>query len=260
MACFYVLAFVRVLGLTRTNRILGPIRITLAKMLGNVLHFFAIFGLVMFAFGIGLSELYWHYDTVEAQKALCAVAFNSTSTTSKMVPFTNIWSSLWSLFWALFGYLDPNHIFSRESGTFITVIGIILVAMFHVSVILILWNMLIAMMTKSYEVTSENEEIEWRFYRVEIWVSFIRRDFTSPPPMNLLPNFYYFYKLLKHLFKKCKKEENFVEADGNFETRIASNNINDLENVKTERGIKTNRLVWRYKLQKLVGHHSRVQQ
>lgn len=48
--------------------------------------------------------------------------------------------------------------------------------------------MLIAMMSKTYEDTSENEEIAWKFHRTSVWIRYIRREVVRPPPMNLFPN------------------------------------------------------------------------
>ena len=225
LAYFYVFVFLRVLGFTRTNRILGPLRITLAKMLRDAIQFFAFFSLILFAFGIGLSELFWYYGSVQKRSKLCGNAKNASASPQptkptdedcQTTPFSNLWSSLINLFWGIFGYLDPNE-FQQIAGQHsnIEIFGLILLAAYYIAVILILINMLIAMMAKSYEVTSANEEEEWRFYRAVIWVRYIRGDFTSPPPMNLIPNFHYFHKRIRQLCnRKHETKLHKMEIDG----------------------------------------------
>ena len=233
LAYFYVFVFLGVLGFTRTNSILGPLRITLAKMLRDAIQFFAIFSLILFAFGIGLSELFWYYGSVQNRSKLCGHAKNAsasphqpTNTTDgdcRVTPFSNLWSSLINLFWGIFGYLDPNE-FQGIAGQHnnIEIFGLILLAAYYIAVILILINMLIAMMSKSYDVTSENKEEEWRLYRALTWVRYIRGDFTSPPPMNLIPNFHYFHKRIRELCGR-KHEAKLHETEIDGETAMQNN-------------------------------------
>ena len=261
LACFYVLVFLRVLGFTRTNRTLGPLRITLSKMLGDVINFFVIFTLIMFAFGIGLSELFWYYGTTLGARALCLKANDTGGNCDEdpIFPFSGLWSSLKNLFWALFGYLDPHALLLNGSHPYIEVLGILLVAAFHVAVILVLLNMLIAMMTKSFEVTSENEELEWRFYRAVIWIRFIRGDYTIPAPMNLIPNFYYFYKKCSIICVKSNSEQT-VETDA--PTQAEDGNVvtqNPQKLIQADKLTKhTNLLIRRYKLHKLLDKQSDI--
>ena len=248
LSCYYVLAFLRVSGLTRTNRILGPLRITLTKMLGDVFQFFAIFGLVMFAYAIGVSELYWHYGISVA--GLCNTTDDS-ATSCEPNSFSTIGNSIKNLFWALFGYLNVDTFTSNDSHSFIDVMGSILVGAFHFSVILIMLNMLIAMMSKSFEVTSANEETEWRFYRAVIWVRFIRGDFTCPPPMNLLPNFYYIYRFLRAC---CLKNKSSRAHENSYDKESFYNRLNHVatNKPKTKLTKLSEVLIHRYKLHHLI--------
>ena len=255
LACFYVFIFLRVLGLTRTNRVLGPLRITLSKMLVDVFQFFAFFCLIMFAFAIGLSELFWYYGSVQNVNALCSPTNNGTSSECKIVPFSNLWSSLVNLFWSIFGYLDPNELDLTDQHNIIEVFGLILLACFYLAVIIILVNMLIAMMSKSYEVTSERKLEEYRFHRAAIWLRYIRGDYTSPTPMNLIPNFCFIYKKLKQF--RCRREKPRKQQPvtstpaNNDDLQIES--VVECDSLAQDCLIKyTNVLVYRYKLHKLL--------
>nr|XP_002127225.1 short transient receptor potential channel 4-like [Ciona intestinalis] len=184
----YVFIFLRLLSLTRSNRNLGPLQVSLARMIVDVVQFLCIFGLVMFAFALGLSELYWFYGTNESKVMLCGNGTSASECVQHSSPFSSIGCSLQDLFWALFGHIDIAVLSLSGKHQFTEIVGRSLVATYHVVAIIVMLNMLIAMMSKSYERTSENEEIEWKFHRTAMWIRFIRREVIRPPPMNVFPN------------------------------------------------------------------------
>ena len=197
LAIAYVFAFIRALSFTRTSRFLGPLRASMAKMFGNVLQFLALFCTVMFAFAISLTELYgYHYSKKFPVKA----PSNSTEGHQcETTAFVNLGTSLSSLFWVILGNLEADCIFENQRRTFIGDIGLILLAVYHITIIFVLLNMLIAMMTQSFESTVENKDAEWKFHRTQFWLQFIRRNCTDPPPMNLLPHFINVYIVVKRI-------------------------------------------------------------
>lgn len=184
----------------RTSRVLGPLRISLSKMLVNVAQFFVIFSVVFFSFAVGVTDLYMHKSYVLLSSS-CHASENCTNTEN--FPLSTIWNTMLSLFWGLFGYFEISDLTSNEKSPYVQVLGSIMVGAFHVVMILILFNMLIAMMAKSFDKTNENKDAEWKFYRTEIWIRFIRNDFSKPPPMNLLFDYVFF----KNLLKKTKKSK-----------------------------------------------------
>ena len=199
LAYFYVFAFLSVIGFVRTNPVLGPLRITLNKMLLDVIRFLFIFALIMFAFSIGLCELYWYYGSAVGSAHICSLRNETNLNCEPAGEFYHLWASLSVLFWGIFGYLDPYVIDLAGLHYHLEVMGLVMLGIYHVAVVVLLINMLIAMMTKSYEKTSANEKEEWMFYRTVIWIRFIRNDFTCPPPMNLIPIPYYLFKMIKKL-------------------------------------------------------------
>lgn len=53
--------------------------------------------------------------------------------------------------------------------------------------IIVLLNMLIAMMSNSYQIISERSDSEWKFARSHLWISYFDDGSTLPPPFNLCP-------------------------------------------------------------------------
>ena len=198
----YVFALMRTLSFARTSRFLGPLRASMARMLWNVLQFLVLFYLVMFAFGLSLSELHGY---LEPDGLPVTISLNVTAVSHcQSNAFRNLGTSLNSLFWVIFGHLESDCMLKSNQNSFLYNIGVLQLAVYHIIVIFVLLNMLIAMMTQSFESTVENKDVEWKFHRTQFWIQFIRRNCTDPPQMNLLPNFAKLYiKIKRFLSKRC---------------------------------------------------------
>ncbi|XP_078488075.1 short transient receptor potential channel 4-like isoform X2 [Ciona intestinalis] len=209
MACAYVFVFIRLLGLTRVDRALGPLQISLTRMVRDVVQFLCIFALILFAFALALTELYWFYGTPKGKEISCDVGLKSnlTNTTASCpeinTMFHSVWYSMIDLFWSLFGQLDMSKLSLSGKHLFTEYVGKALLAVYHVIAIIVLLNMLIAMMSRSYERTSENEEKEWKFQRTKMWIRILRKEIIRPPPMNLLPSFETIWYYLKRSKRLC---------------------------------------------------------
>ena len=226
----YIFVFLQILNLMRTNRTFGPLQISLAKMLVNVVQFLCIFSLIIFAFALSLTELYSYYGTPEGSRKLCKFLGNDTSVKCNYIQFKDMKSSLHGLFWYLFGNIEVDTLSLYGKQPFLEVIGFILTGTYHVAAIIILINMLIAMMAKSFEATSENKEAEWKFYRTVVWIQFIRRETTIPPPMNLIPNPWQIAKFVKTCYLKLKKKRCPMK-ESEILDRFSSKKVNSVENV-----------------------------
>ena len=63
--------------------------------------------------------------------------------------------------------------------------------------VIVLLNMLIAMMSNSYQIISERADTEWKFARSHLWMSYFEDGDTVPPPFNMIPTGKSFSKILK---------------------------------------------------------------
>ena len=220
----YIGAFIRSMSFFGNSRWLEPLRISLIKMMINVIQFMFIFGLLLFAFALGLSELHWHHDAPQAVASLCAMTNNTLPSKCKTsAPLTSFTEGLNDLFWTLFGYLDLNHINSSGKKSFNDYFAVVLFGSYHVIVIVVLFNMLIAMMNQSYEETNNSEQVEWLFYRTCMWIRLIRADDSKPPPMNLVPNFYSIWLWMKRSSKRLRSCSEYKGIIDELKVRIEKN-------------------------------------
>ena len=214
LAWAYVFAFIRIIALTKVNRRLGTLQISLTKILVNVIHFLCIFSLIIFAFGMGFTELFWYYKT----EMSLAKGNNHTGNTSKcsLSKFNGLGKTLERLFWCLFGCLDSDDFHTDYCGKspFISISGWLLLGTYHVVAVIIFLNLLIAMMAISFEKVSDNKEKQWKFHRTSVWIHYFQKGYSLPPPMNLIP----------HPLKTLKKVRSFVQALRNLSCFVKKEN------------------------------------
>ncbi|XP_077862185.1 transient receptor potential-gamma protein-like, partial [Saccoglossus kowalevskii] len=177
-----VFSFLRIVRVTVVHLDIGPMQISFGRMGGDILKFAALFSLILLAFSVGLSELYHLYT--EDYAGAC---IRSDITRCK-IPYKNLQTALASLFWALFGMVDlrslevtiPNHWLTE-------LVGYLLFAVYNVIAIIALLNILIAMMSNTYTRIEEDADIQWKFSRSTLWISFYEKNASLFPPFNLIP-------------------------------------------------------------------------
>lgn len=69
---------------------------------------------------------------------------------------------------------------SNSSTTLVESVGIALIAIYHVMIIIVLVNMLIAMMSHSFEKIQKFTDVEWKFARTKLWMTYMESDTALP--------------------------------------------------------------------------------
>ncbi|VDP69385.1 unnamed protein product [Echinostoma caproni] len=196
-----VLSFARISHLMPAWELLGPLQISLARMISDIIRFMALFTVMVIAFVVGLTNLYWYFAniivSVDLQGRLIRYA-------SGIPAFKSTGATFYTLYWALFGQssnnvttidedlakLYPGHgTLAVDSSPFmINSLGSILYAIYNACMTIILLNMLIAMMSKSFDEIQGDRLEEWKFARASLWMVYIDQEGVLPPPLNLLPS------------------------------------------------------------------------
>uniref|UniRef100_A0AAQ5Y611 Transient receptor ion channel domain-containing protein n=1 Tax=Amphiprion ocellaris TaxID=80972 RepID=A0AAQ5Y611_AMPOC len=203
-----IFSSLRLICLFTANSHLGPLQISLGRMLLDILKFLFIYCLVLLAFANGLNQLYFYYDT---DKKGCKGIRCSTQNNA----FSTLFETLQSLFWSIFGLIslyvtnvEPEHKFTEFVGS--TMFGT-----YNIISLVVLLNMLIAMMNNSYQHIADHADIEWKFARTKLWMSYFEEGGTLPSPFNIIPSPKSVYYLIgwvkKHLFRRpsIKRLETF---------------------------------------------------
>ncbi|XP_055958673.1 transient receptor potential-gamma protein isoform X2 [Patella vulgata] len=187
---------------------LGPLQISLGRMIMDIMRFCMIYFLLLFSFGCGLTHLYWYYAHLRAQECSNNI---TDSCDRKYRSFANLFEILQSLYWSIFGLVDLEHAELKEfNHQFTELIGKLMFGSYCFIALIVLLNMLIAMMSNSYQIIYSSADEEWKFARSKLWISYFEDSGTLPPPFNIIPSpktFYYILCWFKDKLCSCSKRQ-----------------------------------------------------
>uniref|UniRef100_A0A8C9V090 Transient receptor potential cation channel, subfamily C, member 6a n=1 Tax=Scleropages formosus TaxID=113540 RepID=A0A8C9V090_SCLFO len=232
-----VLSFSRIAYILPANESFGPLQISLGRTVKDIFKFMVIFILVFLAFMIGMFNLYSYYLGAKQNDA-----------------FTTIEESFKTLFWAIFGLSEVKSVVVNNGHKFIENIGYVLYGVYNVTMVIVLLNMLIAMINSSFQEIEDDADVEWKFARSKLWISYFEEGRTLPVPFNLIPSpksVINFFLLTKELMLRCRQEVN-RRRDAALEEMIALITISQL--FFSQKIMK--RLIKRYVLQAQIDRES----
>jgi transient receptor potential cation channel subfamily C len=82
--------------------------------------------------------------------------------------FVNLFETIQTLFWASFGLIELDSIDLDGIKEFTRFWALLMFGTYSVINIVVLLNMLIAMMSNSYQTISERSDVEWKFARSKV--------------------------------------------------------------------------------------------
>ncbi|XP_055894639.1 transient-receptor-potential-like protein isoform X3 [Biomphalaria glabrata] len=186
-----VFSFARIIYLFQANQHLGPLQISLGCMLIDIAKFLFIFFLVVTSFACGLNQLYWYYK--------------GTGENDEDMFFT-LFSSYVTLFWSMFSMNSPSKLKLESGQSFTMTIGELMFMAYHAMAIIVLLNMLIAMMSSSFQEIENHADMEWKFARSKLWMGYFDEGSTLPSPFNLIvspKSIYYLLVWIKDGVSEC---------------------------------------------------------
>ncbi|XP_078602418.1 short transient receptor potential channel 7-like [Branchiostoma floridae x Branchiostoma japonicum] len=191
-----VLSFSRIAYILPANESIGPLQISLGKTILDILKFMVIFFLVFTAFMLAMFQLYSYYRGAKDHAA-----------------FVTLEETFKALFWSMFGLSEVKGVHLRYDHKFIENVGYILFGAYNVITVVVLINMLIAMISNSYQEIEDDSDVEWKFARTKLWLSYFEEGMTMPAPFNLMPSpktFVYIIIGIKNLLSdlcSCQKKK-----------------------------------------------------
>ncbi|XP_063439378.1 short transient receptor potential channel 7-like [Mytilus trossulus] len=207
-----ILSFSRISYLLPANEALGPLQISLGRMIKDILKFLAFIVLVFSAFMVGLNNLFWYYSMRESIEVT-----KHNFTTRAEVQFADVLATFRTVFWSLFGRGDTDVVKLGEyENKFTEDIGYIIYGAYNIAMVIVLLNMLIAMMTRSYQDITEDADVEWKFARSVLYMDYIGEGSVLPVPLNMLglPKAIV-RKFTRCCSKCCESNDNETPEDGN---------------------------------------------
>ncbi|RUS87233.1 hypothetical protein EGW08_004985, partial [Elysia chlorotica] len=217
-----VFSFARIIYLFQANQYLGPLQISLGCMLIDIAKFLFIFFLVVSSFACGLNQLYWYY---------------SDSDPDDEDLFFTLFSSYVTLFWSMFSLTAPQKLEIRSTQTFTRTVGELMFMAYHGMAIIVLLNMLIAMMSSSFQEIENHADMEWKFARSKLWMGYFDEGSTLPAPFNMIispKSVYYLALWIKRVLfdRMCRKGMRYnlrrrKSSPGPVRTKMSNETLNN---------------------------------
>ncbi|KAL0829972.1 hypothetical protein ABMA28_003436 [Loxostege sticticalis] len=211
-----IFSALKLVHLFSINPHLGPLQISLGRMVIDIVKFFFIYSLVLFAFACGLNQLLWYFADLEKRKCYVLPGGlpdwdNAGDSCMKWRSFGNVFEASQSLFWASFGMVGLENFELAGIKSYTRFWGLLMFGSYSVINVIVLLNLLIAMMSNSYAMIDEHSDVEWKFARTRLWMSYFEESATLPPPFNIFPTPKLLLKMLglrkKDKLDKVKAEE-----------------------------------------------------
>ncbi|XP_038218984.1 transient-receptor-potential-like protein isoform X2 [Zerene cesonia] len=230
-----IFSALKLIHLFSINPHLGPLQISLGRMVIDIVKFFFIYSLVLFAFACGLNQLLWYFADLEKQKCYILPGGlpdwdNAGDSCTKWRSFGNVFEASQSLFWASFGMVGLENFELAGIKSYTRFWGLLMFGSYSVINVIVLLNLLIAMMSNSYAHIDEHSDVEWKFARTRLWMSYFEDSPTLPPPFNIFPT----PKRVMKLFKSR-------DSDKKVKVKVDKEKEHDVRYTAVIRA-----LVWRY--------------
>ncbi|KAJ8372093.1 hypothetical protein AAFF_G00294570 [Aldrovandia affinis] len=216
-----VLSFSRIAYILPANESFGPLQISLGRTVKDIFKFMVLFIMVFLAFMIGMFILYSYYLGAKVNPA-----------------FTTIEESFKTLFWSIFGLSEVSSVVLKYDHKFIENIGYVLYGIYNVTMVVVLLNMLIAMINSSYQEIEDDADVEWKFARSKLWLSYFDNGKTLPPPFSIVPSPKSFFQCVRTVFNllRCKRRRLKKDVELGMGYRLHVSRVVVIRGLSTELG------------------------
>uniref|UniRef100_A0A3Q3K354 Transient receptor ion channel domain-containing protein n=1 Tax=Monopterus albus TaxID=43700 RepID=A0A3Q3K354_MONAL len=161
-----MLSFTRLAYILPAEEALGTMQISIGKMIDDMMFMFILM-IIGTAFLCGINNIYVPY-VITPQ-----LGFNETFR---------------FLFWTMFGVVSQEYV---DMPQFVVAefVGRVLYGIYTLVIVIVLLNMLIAMITNSFQkIEQDDADVEWKFARSKLYLSYFREGLTMPVPFNIIPS------------------------------------------------------------------------
>ncbi|XP_060119751.1 short transient receptor potential channel 2-like [Heteronotia binoei] len=210
-----MLSFTRLAYILPAHETLGTLQISIGKMIDDMIRFMFILMIILTAFLCGLNNIYVHYQ--ESEKL---GSFNET---------------FQFLFWTMLG-MEEHKVVDMPQFYVAELVGRVLYGIFTIVMVVVLLNMLIAMITNSFQKIEKaadkspvgirsspsffegpkpnDADVEWKFARSKLYLSYFREGLTLPVPFNIIPTPKSIFYVIRGIFRflccyKPKRQQNY---------------------------------------------------
>ncbi|XP_060942553.1 short transient receptor potential channel 2-like [Limanda limanda] len=176
-----MLSFTRLAYILPAHESLGTLQISIGKMIDDMMRFMFILMIIGTAFLCGINNVYVPY-VISPHLG----RFNET---------------FHFLFWTMFGVANQDYV-DMPQFMLAEFVGRILYGIFTLVIVIVLLNMLIAMITNTFQKIEDDADVEWKFARSKLYLSYFREGLTMPVPFNIIPSPKAVFYILRAIFRR----------------------------------------------------------
>ncbi|XP_035240098.1 short transient receptor potential channel 2 [Anguilla anguilla] len=176
-----MLSFTRLAYILPAHESLGTLQISIGKMIDDMMRFLFILMIIGTAFLCGINNIYVPY-VISPHLG----RFNET---------------FHFLFWTMFGVGNQDYV-DMPDFALAEFVGRMLYGIFTLVIVIVLLNMLVAMITNSFQKIEDAADVEWKFARSKLYLSYFREGLTMPAPFNIIPSPKAFFYLVRGIFRR----------------------------------------------------------
>ncbi|KAK3576172.1 hypothetical protein CHS0354_016979 [Potamilus streckersoni] len=201
LATALLLCCVQLLDFLSFHHLFGPWAIIIRDLLKDLTRFLVILLIFMAGFTLQLAAMYQPvFKPPTPDPSLGDGVGNGVEDTVNTSPL----DTFELLFFALFGLVDPNSLPALYRTPFwvITLVKIVF-GIYLMVTLIVLINLLIAMMSDTYQRIQQQSDVEWKFGRAKL-IRNMNKTSATPSPLNLFTKLFTYCRVAyKHRSKLC---------------------------------------------------------
>ncbi|XP_022302544.2 short transient receptor potential channel 7-like [Crassostrea virginica] len=176
-----ILSIARISFIMPANETFGTMLVSFRRTFGDLVKLLAMFVLILLSFSCGLAALYAAH----------------ACQTSHFQGFTE---TIFVLIWSLLGFGEGNTPDLNRGAPLSSItnnpsrithtewFGYVIYGLYVFAAIVVLMNLLIAVMSNTFQEVQDERDTEWKFSRTELWMTFIEPGCPVAPPFNIIPS------------------------------------------------------------------------
>ncbi|XP_070555789.1 serine/threonine-protein phosphatase 6 regulatory ankyrin repeat subunit B-like isoform X2 [Ptychodera flava] len=197
-----LLCFVQFLEFLSFHHLFGPWAIIIRDLMRDLLRFMVILSIFISGFTLQLAAIYQPVYPVR-NDTLTEGDGDGSAGAKVQTPL----ETLELLFFSLFGLVEPDNLPPVHRNPYITLTLVkIVFGTYLIVTLIVLINLLIAMMSDTYQRIQAQSDTEWKFGRAQL-IRNMNRTSATPAPLNLFTKMFTYCKVaFKHKGKICSSQ------------------------------------------------------
>ena len=187
-----LLCFVQLLDFLSFHHLFGPWAIIIRDLMKDLSRFLVILAIFMIGFTLQLAAIYRPVTAPVVPDASLGDGIGDGGAQSE-----DPMSTFELLFFALFGLVDPENLPpAHRSPLWSITLAKGVFGIYLIITIIVLINLLIAMMSDTYQRIQAKADTEWKFGRAKLFRN-MNKTSATPSPLNLFTKLYVYIRILQ---------------------------------------------------------------